>query len=217
MQRTCEFLAVEVIAWPPQARRRLRLRRTEWRASRSCRSRSVRCGRLCRRARPGAGDARGRAAARGGRRSGHLHRPRSDAEALEAMAAALGPYDPARPLWGVPFAVKDNIDVAGLPTTAACPAFAYQPETRRLRGGAAARRGGDPGRQDQPRPVRDRPRRRAHAVPGAAERARPGARARRLVVGLGGGGGARRRSRFASAPTPPGRAGCRRGSTTSSG
>ncbi|MBF7997100.1 allophanate hydrolase [Rahnella laticis] len=31
----------------------------------------------------------------------------------------------ALPLFGVPFAVKDNIDIAGWPTTAACPAFAY--------------------------------------------------------------------------------------------
>lgn len=32
------------------------------------------------------------------------------------------------PLYGVPFAVKDNIDVEGMDTTAACPAFAYRPE-----------------------------------------------------------------------------------------
>lgn len=32
------------------------------------------------------------------------------------------------PLYGIPFAVKDNIDCAGLPTTAACPDFAYMPE-----------------------------------------------------------------------------------------
>lgn len=34
----------------------------------------------------------------------------------------------ALPLAGVPFAVKDNLDVAGMETTAACPSFAYTPE-----------------------------------------------------------------------------------------
>ncbi len=48
---------------------------------------------------------------------------RAAADALVARA----PEPNSLPLWGVPFALKDNIDVAGLPTTAACPAFAYAP------------------------------------------------------------------------------------------
>ena len=49
-------------------------------------------------------------------------------EAILAHAAALQAEGPAgRPLWGVPFAVKDNIDVAGIPTTAGCPGYAYTP------------------------------------------------------------------------------------------
>jgi allophanate hydrolase len=35
----------------------------------------------------------------------------------------------ALPLFGIPFAVKDNFDVQGLPTTAACPAFAHESKT----------------------------------------------------------------------------------------
>lgn len=46
------------------------------------------------------------------------------ARAVDARVAA----GEALPLAGVPFAVKDNIDVRGLDTTAACPAFTYRPE-----------------------------------------------------------------------------------------
>ncbi len=48
---------------------------------------------------------------------------------LYRYADALADRDPATlPLYGIPFAIKDNIDLAGAPTTAACPEFAYVPE-----------------------------------------------------------------------------------------
>ncbi len=47
----------------------------------------------------------------------------SQAAALEAHPEAA-----SKPLYGLTFAVKDNIDVAGMPTTAACPAYAYTPD-----------------------------------------------------------------------------------------
>jgi allophanate hydrolase len=51
-----------------------------------------------------------------------------DEDAAIAAARALPAFDPVQfPLWGVPFAVKDNIDVAGIPTTAGCREFAYTP------------------------------------------------------------------------------------------
>lgn len=44
------------------------------------------------------------------------------AQAVEARGMAN------QPLYGIPFAIKDNIDLAGVPTTAACPEFAYTPQ-----------------------------------------------------------------------------------------
>ncbi|MGN6465362.1 MAG: amidase family protein, partial [Rhizobiaceae bacterium] len=53
----------------------------------------------------------------------------ADRDALSREVEKLGVFDPeAKPLWGVPLAVKDNIDVAGMPTTAGCPDYAYMPD-----------------------------------------------------------------------------------------
>jgi allophanate hydrolase len=52
---------------------------------------------------------------------------RPESEAI-VLAERLPPAASTElPLYGIPFAVKDNIDVSGLATTAACPAFAHNP------------------------------------------------------------------------------------------
>ena len=56
-----------------------------------------------------------------------IHRLADDA--LRAQAQKLAGRDPASlPLYGIPFAIKDNIDLAGVPTTAGCQEFAYTPQ-----------------------------------------------------------------------------------------
>ena len=193
MQRTSDFLAVEVIAWPPQARRRLRLRRTEWRASRSCRSRS---------ARSRAAYAGGLDPARvmrevgrrldGGRRSGDLHRPRSAPRRSRRWRRRSGPTTRRGRSGACPSRSRTISTSPGCRRRrAARPSPTCRRRTPSWWRGCAR-----PGRSRSARPTSTSSRpgssgvRTPYPVPRNA--LDPAHRAGRLVVGLGGGGGARR-------------------------
>lgn len=76
-----------------------------------------------------AGEVLARIAARGDDHVWITLRPAADLLGDAAELARRWPDPDTRPpLYGVPFAVKDNVDVAGMPTTAACPAYSYVPE-----------------------------------------------------------------------------------------
>src|SRR3990167_3565231 len=71
-------------------------------------------------------DVLGRIAARGDDKVWIHVLPKAE---LVDLARGLEKAGPAgKPLYGVPFAIKDNIDLAGHPTTAGCPSYAYAPE-----------------------------------------------------------------------------------------
>jgi allophanate hydrolase len=59
----------------------------------------------------------------------HVWIRRLSRDELSPYVRGLEALDPtSAPLYGIPFAIKDNFDLAGTATTAACPAFAYPAE-----------------------------------------------------------------------------------------
>lgn len=70
----------------------------------------------------------GEAARRAAADTHHTFIHRLTAAELEPYLQRLEAADPSSlPLYGVPFVIKDNIDLAGVPTTAGCPEYAYRP------------------------------------------------------------------------------------------
>src|SRR3982750_2798228 len=67
------------------------------------------------------------AATEGDRHNIWIHRIPPDAVIAQASRLEQDANARTLPLYGVPFAIKDNIDVGGHPTTAGCPAFSYTP------------------------------------------------------------------------------------------
>ena len=106
------------------------------------------------------------------------------AEAVEGLELATVAH-------GVPFAVKDNMDVAGLPTTAGCPCDAFTPIGQRTVVARVARRRRDSDRQDESGPVRHgvcRPGSSTHVPDGVLRNPTIAICVRRIEFGLGGRG-----------------------------
>ena len=112
----------------------------------------------------------------------------ADEDALYAAAAHLvrrWPNTSNRPsLWGVPIAVKDNVDVHGLPTTAGCPDYAYLPSESAGLVSRLNRRGGIDRWQDEHGSIRIRADRRAQRLRDLPVTVRPGLHRGRFEFGF---------------------------------
>ena len=116
--------------------------------------------------------------------------PRETAFA-RARALERDPLAPACPLYGIPFAIKDNIDLAEVPTTAGCPGFSYSPSRNATVIEALVDAGAIPIRKNQSRSICDRAGRDALALRRVLECFRQPVYFGWIEFRVGGGGGSR--------------------------